>query len=189
MTRILSRTAATAIALALAACATGASGPAEPIAQAAMNQPAPSAADYLRMAAASDQYEIRSSQLVLETTQDDDLRRFARMMIDHHTATTATLTAAARSEGMTPPPPALDAAKTAMVREIEAAAGPARDQIYQDQQVTAHREALALHASFAHGAPAGALKAAAGAAVPIVSRHYNQIVSLADPMSAPGTQR
>ena len=68
MTRILSRTAATAIALALAACATGASGPADPIAQAAMNQPAPSAADYLRMAAASDQYEIQSSRLVLAST-------------------------------------------------------------------------------------------------------------------------
>lgn len=183
MTRTLPLAAAAVAALTLVSCAAVPSGPAAPIALAATSQPAPSPADYLRMAAASDLYEIQSSQLVLQTSQDQALRRFADMMVEHHTATTAALTAAARAEGMTPPPATLDAAKAAMIRDLQAATGAARDALYRDQQVMAHRDALTLHASFAEGGARGALKAAAASAVPVVSGHYNQIVAMA-PSSA-----
>ena len=81
--------------------------------------PAPSPMDFLMLAGGGDLYEIQSSQAVLETTQNPEVRRFAQMMIDHHTQTTATVTAAAREAGMTPPPPALDTAKSQMIRELQ----------------------------------------------------------------------
>lgn len=170
--------AASAAAALLAACGGMPTGAAAPIAQAAMAQSAPSAMDFVKMAGASDQYEIQSSQLVLQTTQDADLRRFAEMMIEHHTMTTQTVVQAAQAEGMTPAPPMLDAPKADMIRQLQAANGTARDDLYKQQQVMAHREALMLHASYAKNGEAPALKAAAAAAVPIVSRHYNAIVKM-----------
>lgn len=159
----------------LAACGSVPSGEAAPIAEAARAQSAPSSAEYAMMAAASDQYEIQSSRLVLETTQDADLRRFADMMVEHHTMTTATLMRAVQADGMTPPPATLDAAKAGMIRALQAASGKARDDLYKQQQVMAHREALTLHAAYAESGDSAALMAA----VPIVSRHYNMIVGMA----------
>ncbi|MFN3668954.1 MAG: DUF4142 domain-containing protein [Brevundimonas sp.] len=176
--------AAAAAAVALVGCGTGPSGAAAPVAQAALSATAPAAMDFVRMAAASDQYEIQSSQLVLQTTQDAELRRFAQMMIDHHTMTTAAIARAAQADGITPPPPALDAPKAEMIRRLQAASGSARDALYKQQQVMAHREALTLHASYAENGDSDALKAAAASAVPVVSRHYNMIVGMTEDASA-----
>ncbi len=162
----------------LAACSSMPSGEAAPIAQAAMEQPAPAAMDFVRMAGASDLYEINSSQIVMQSTQNADVRRFAEMMIEHHTMTTQTVMAAAREAGMNPPPPALDAPKSEMIRQLQAAQGTARDSLYVRQQVMAHREALTLHGSYAGNGDTPELKGAASAAVPIVARHYNQVVAM-----------
>lgn len=165
----------------LAACSSMPTGQAAVIAEAAVQQPAPSAAEFFQMAGASDLYEIQSSQIVLQSTQDAALRRFAEMMVEHHTMTTTTLMAAARTDGMSPPPPVLDAAKAQMIAQLQAATGSARDALYKQQQMMAHREALALHARYAENGQSGALKAAARTAVPIVARHYNEITAMAGP--------
>ena len=169
---------ATAAAALLAACSSMPSGQAATVVEAAMDQPGPAAMDFVRMAGASDLYEIQSSQIVMQTTQNADLRAFAQMMIDHHTQTTAAVTAAARSAGMTPPPPALDAPKSQMIRELQTAQGMDRDRLYIQQQVMAHREALMLHTRYSRTGDTPQLKAAAATAVPIVSRHYNAIVAM-----------
>ncbi len=174
---ILSACAAASLA-ALGACASMPTGAAAPIARAAAGQPAPSSADYVRMAAASDLYEIQSSQIVMQTTQNSELRAFAEMMIEHHTMTTQTLTRAAQAAGMTPTAPALDAPKAEMIRQLQAAQGQARDMLYIQQQVGAHEEALTLHTRYANNGDVAQLKTAAGAAVPIVARHYNEITAM-----------
>ena len=166
----------------LSACSSMPSGEARALAEAAMTQPAPPSADFVRMAGASDLYEIQSSQVLLQSTQNADLRRFGEMMVEHHTQTTATVTAAARDAGLTPPPPALDAPKTEMIRQLQAAQGEARDALYVQQQVMAHREALNLHGSYAATGDAEPLKRAAKAAVPIVSRHYNAVTAMQQAM-------
>ncbi|MDY6925238.1 MAG: DUF4142 domain-containing protein [Pseudomonadota bacterium] len=175
MKRLLLCAAAAAL---MSACGSMPTGEAAMVAEAAMDQPAPAAMDFVRMAGASDLYEIQSSQLVMQTTRDSGLRDFAQMMIDHHTMTTATVMEAARAAGLTPPPPALDASKTEMIRQLQAAQGMARDTLYKQQQVQAHREALTLHTSYARNGDTAQLKTAAGTAVPIVSRHYNEIVGM-----------
>jgi putative membrane protein len=136
------------------------------------------AAEFVRSAGASDLYEIQSSQLVLQTTQDPAIRRFAQMMIEHHTQTTASVAAAARAAGMTPPPPALDNRKQAMLQQLQQAAGPDRDALYLRQQILAHEEALALHTAYARSGDAPQLKAAAASARPIVARHLDELRGL-----------
>ena len=55
---------------------------------------------YTVMAASSDQFEIQSSQLALQASQNQAVRNFANLMIAHHQATTQNLTAAAASAGL-----------------------------------------------------------------------------------------
>ena len=138
-------------------------------------QTTPAGADFVRMAGASDLYEIQSSQALLQSTQNPELRRFAQMMIEHHTQTTVTVTAAAREAGMTPPPPALDARKTEMIRQLQAVQGEERDRLYIQHQVMAHQEALSLHSGYAENGDTPQLRQAAATARPIVERHLNEI--------------
>jgi putative membrane protein len=175
MKRMLLCAAAAAL---MSACSSMPTGEAAMVAEAAMDQPAPAAMEFVRMAGASDLYEIQSSQLVMQTTQNDEVRDFAQMMIDHHTMTTQTVMRAAQAAGMTPPPPALDQRKSDMIRQLQAAQGMARDNLYIQQQVMAHQEALTLHTSYSRNGDTAELKTAAGTAVPIVARHYNQIMAM-----------
>jgi putative membrane protein len=73
--------AAAAAAAALSACSSMPTGAAAPIAAAAVDQAPPAGMDYVRMAGASDLYEIQSSQVLLQSSQNEELRRFAQMMI------------------------------------------------------------------------------------------------------------
>jgi len=177
MKRLMFGAAALAAVMTTAACGMMAAptGAGAEIAMAAQAQPAPAAMDFARMAAASDAYEIQSSQLLLQTTGNDELRRFAGMMVEHHTMTTATLARQAQAAGMAPPPPQLDTRKAEMIRQLQAVSGEQRDRLYVQQQVMAHDEALRLHSSYARNGDTAELRTAAAAAVPIVSQHYNQI--------------
>ncbi|HYF22285.1 MAG TPA: DUF4142 domain-containing protein [Caulobacteraceae bacterium] len=153
-------------ALGLASCSTIGLGGMGPNAAAMRDAP-----DYVRMAGSSDLFEIQSSQAALQTSQNAEVRRFAQMMIDHHTMTTSEVTAAARSSGMTPPPPALAPHHAALLRQLQATAGAARERLYVQQQVTAHQKALALHTGYSRGGDTPALKAVAARAVTVVQQH------------------
>lgn len=170
----------------MSACSSMPTGEAAVVAEAAMEQPAPQGMEYVRMAGSSDLYEIQSSQLVMQSTQNADLRRFAEMMIEHHTMTTQTVMRAAQAAGMSPLPPALDAPKTEMIRQLQTAQGTARDALYVEQQVMAHQQALTLHTSYANNGDTPQLKTAATAAVPIVARHYNEITAMQQGMGSGG---
>jgi putative membrane protein len=130
------------------------------------------------MAGASDLYEIQSSQLLLQDGRNPHLRRFAEMMVDHHTMTTRTVMEAAQSAEMTPPSPTLDRARAEMIRQLETTQGEAREALYMQQQVTARQKALMLHTRYSRNGDTPELKRASAAAVPIVSRHYNEIVAM-----------
>lgn len=131
------------------------------------------AAGYMTMAAASDLFEINSSQVALQRSQNDGLRTFAQMLIVDHTRTTEQLTAAARSANVTPPPPQLDAQKQQMIAELQSAAD--FDRTFVTQQVMAHQQALALHSAYAENGDDPALRRVAASAVPVIRGHLAQV--------------
>jgi putative membrane protein len=137
-----------------------------------------SAMPYVMAAGMSDLYEINSSQVALEKTQNPAIRRFATMLIKHHQKTTAATMKAAQKAGLTPTPPMLDAGATASITELQTAAPADFDRLYLGQQVPAHQAALALHQSFAAGGDQAALRTSAKAAVPIVQQHLNAAMKL-----------
>lgn len=162
---------ASAAALALASCAGTDMGGMSDAMPADMAMPVAAMA-YAGLAAESDLYEITSSQMALQRSQNPRIREFAQMLITHHTQTTAGLTAAARAAGMTPPPPVLGVRKQAMINELNAAGtGAAFDAVYLRQQVPAHQEALALHSNYRARGDTPTLRRAAGTAIPLVRRH------------------
>ncbi|WP_413061654.1 DUF4142 domain-containing protein [Sphingomonas carotinifaciens] len=126
---------------------------------------------YVTAAGRSDLYEINSSQVVLEKSQNPAIRRYADMMIKHHQKTTAATLAAATKAGLTPPPPALDPGATASINELQLASAGDVDRLYLAQQVPAHRAALDLHQGYGSGGDQAPLRATAKKAVPIVRQH------------------
>ena len=133
---------------------------------------------YVQMAGAGDLYEIQSSRLALQKSQNAAVRQFAQMMIDHHGMTTQEITAAARAAGLQPEPPALQDAQARMLSELQPLSGSAFDTAYLDQQRMAHQMALALHSGYGQSGDAPALKQAAVKAVPIVQQHIDQLQSI-----------
>lgn len=142
-------------------------------------KPSTAAPAYMAMAGEADVYEISSSQIALQKSQNPRVRQFASMLIEHHTQTTNTLLAKAKAAGLTPPPAALSPPKIAMIDALNAAPADAFDQTYWTQQVAAHREALAIHSTYASGGDVRQLREAATAAVPIVQRHLDQATRMA----------
>lgn len=149
---------------------------AAPVAAQTQPPPVPPAAKaqavpFLEAAGMSDVFEITSSQIALQKSQNPQVREFATEMIGHHTMTTNAALAAAKAGGVTPPPPVLDAAHRAMITEL-LSAGPANfDRVYVAQQVPSHEGALELQTAYAEGGDVASLRGAAKAAVPLVRDH------------------
>lgn len=111
----------------------------------------------------------------MASSKNTKVKSFADMMVSDHAKTTAEVKAAATASGMKLPPPALDEAKAKMIKELQAAKGEQRDQLYLDQQTMAHQEALALHKSYSMTGDSPKLKAVAAKAVPIVQHHIDAL--------------
>jgi putative membrane protein len=166
---------ASAASLALAACATDSDMAAG---TAAAGDMTPEQRDaYVQMAAASDLFEIQSSQLATTRAQNPEVRAFAQMLIEHHTATTRQLTAAAAAAG-SPPNPTLMPMQAEMIAQLQGANGAEFDRLYLRQQVPAHEMALALHQNYARNGDTASLRTVAAAAVPIVRQHLERARAL-----------
>jgi putative membrane protein len=168
-----------ALALASAALATGAPALAAGKSDAAAAEAATSSTTYVRMAGSSDMYEKESSQFILSSAQNADVRRFAEMMVGDHTNTTAQLLAAAKQSGITADPKLLTK-HAQLLRQLRRVGDKAREKTYMRQQVMAHEEALALHQAYAARGDNAALRQVATAATPIVQAHLTEARRIAD---------
>jgi putative membrane protein len=152
-------------ALALAACAQNPPPPVD------LNNPM-LAPGFLAQASSGGQFEIQSSQLALQASQNAAVRNFANVMIADHTRLGQSLGAAAVSARLQPPAPVLLPAQQAMLDQLRAAGtGYSFDQLYQQEQIRAHQGALALMQNYATGGDVPPLKAAAAQAVPVIQSH------------------
>lgn len=180
-----------AICLAAAALVAGCASRSEPSVEAAAVAVDPNnplmAPGYMAMAASSDQFEIQSSQMALQMSQNPAIRSFAQMLITDHTRMTQQLVATAQSAGLTPPPPTLMPEDQQMLDQLRAAPMGTFDVAFRDAQVMAHQKALALHQNYASGGDVPALRTLATGAVPAIQGHLNhaQMLSVAPAMAPP----
>lgn len=125
------------------------------------------AADYVKKAAAGDLFEIESSKVALERSQNGAVRRFAQMMIDHHAMTTRELASTVRNA----PAPQLEQHQRDMIAALRAAPADQFDAAYVRQQLGAHMNALSLHGGYMAAGDEAALRQVAQQAAPIVASH------------------
>lgn len=136
-----------------------------------------SAQDFATMAASSDMFEIRSSELALQKSQTPTVKEFAQMMINDHTTASKNLAAAAQQDGVNVPAK-MTKKHASQVEELSAADGQTFDAAYIDAQVAGHQEALALMTTFAEAGDAAALKAHAQKTAPIIQMHFEHAQQL-----------
>ncbi len=133
---------------------------------------------FVAKAGASDLYERTASQLVLGSTRDPGVRRFASMMVTDHSKSTAMVKSAAMHSGLHPKPPMLDWKQKKMIADLRHANGRNRDTLYIDQQKGAHADALGLMQDYAANGSAPALRRAAGNIAPVVQHHIEMLNAL-----------
>ena len=143
---------------------------------------------FLAQAGSSGQFEIQSSQMALQMSQNVAVRNFANMMIADHTRLGQGMSAAAASAGITPPPPGLLPADQATLSQLGAAgSGPNFDLAYKNAQIAGHQAALQLMQNYAASGDVPALRAAASQAIPTIQMHLSQaqMLNVAPPAPPP----
>lgn len=127
---------------------------------------------FVNAAAASDAYEIASSELALERIQSGELRQFAQQMITDHRKSSADLKAAA---GSIQPQPNMTPAQQQMVEALRSAQGAQFASLYRDQQMQVHRQTLETLRGFADGGQDAALRQFAANTAPVVQNHLEML--------------
>jgi len=158
--------------------------PATAYAQSPSNPPPPppastgAAMPYLQIAGESDVYEVTSSQIALQRSQNPKVRAFATMLIDHHTKTTNAALTQAKAAGLMPPPAVLGQGSRSKIDQLYAAAPGDFDRVYIAQQIPAHEQALAVQTAYAAQGDKAPLRASAKAAIPIITQHLKHARAL-----------
>src|SRR5438876_11594615 len=130
---------------------------------------------FLAHASSGDQFEIQSSQLALQASQNQAVRNFADLMISDHTRLSQAMGAAAQSAGVPPPAPALLPEQQTALDQLRAAGtGPSFDMAYKNAQITAHQGALSLFQNYSANGDVPAIRSAASQAIPTIQMHLQQ---------------
>src|SRR4029078_9741112 len=108
-------------AMAVAACATNPPPPPAPPAAAVDPNNPLFAPGFLAQAASAHQFEIESSQLALQASQNAALRNYANLLISDHTRLGQQVAAAAAAGGVPMPPPGLLPAQQSALAQLQAA--------------------------------------------------------------------
>ena len=133
---------------------------------------------YVVAAAMSDLYEINSSRIALEKSQNPKVRLFASMLIKDHTSLTAATMKAAQRAGVTAPPSVMDAGTTASIAELQNASAADFDRLYLGQQIPAHRTAFELHSYYSNAGDQRVLRENAKKAISRIGRHLDMAIGL-----------
>ena len=131
-----------------------------------------SAQDFVTKVAISDMMEIQSSQLALARQPDADTKPFAEQMVKDHQQTSKELKALVDSGKVKVAlPSALDAEHQKKLEDLKAKSGKDFDRAYDQMQVQAHEEAVALFEGYAASGDNPDLKSWAATTVPHLKEH------------------
>jgi putative membrane protein len=134
--------------------------------------PAPRTQEFVNKVAVSDMFEIQSSRLALTEKPDKDTKPFAQRMVKDHQKTTAELKKLIDSGKVQAKlPTALDSDHQNMLDELKAKTGKEFDQSYDQIQVKAHQDAVALFEAYAKDGDNADLKKWAASTLPHLKQH------------------
>lgn len=135
---------------------------------------------FLSQTMSSNQFEIQSSELAKEKSQDKDVLALAEMIIADHTKAGEKLDALLADKPAKPAEPvALSPKHQKMLSQLEAAAGADFDTLYIDIQAQAHMEAIALFRNYAGSGDDQTLVGFAKETLPALETHEAHVMALA----------
>jgi putative membrane protein len=137
-----------------------------------------SAETFAQKVATSDQFEIQSSQLALQKSQKDDVKRFAQTMIDDHTKTSEKLKETLKQANLPEPNPQLDGEHQALLTKLNKVDGAAFDRAYAKDQLKGHQQAVRLLENYSKRGDNDALKKFASDILPTIQHHLQMAQAL-----------
>jgi putative membrane protein len=143
-------------------------------------QAAPSAETFVKKAAVANLFEIQSSQLALQKSQNKQVKNFAQMMIDDHTKAGDQLksTLSAANIDSSTVPTTLDAKHEKIEDKLNSAPAGKFDKDYIKAQSQAHIETIVLFKSYADNGDNAALKSFALQTLPTLEKHKGEVDAL-----------
>lgn len=181
MIRLIAIAAATGLALVAPATAQQ-TAPAQqlPTPQPSAETEALAPAGFVRQAAASNEFEIFSSELALRRSQDPRVRDFAQTMLDDHRQAQEQLQSAAQADSVAIVLE-LSMEQKQTLTALEQAEESQFNSAYMSAQMKAHDQAIRLLGAYADQGPAGSLKTYAVAHYPLVRMHKVRAQSQTNP--------
>jgi len=131
------------------------------------------AGEYVKAVITGDLYEINSSQIALQKSQNAKIRQFASKLIKDHTKTMAKTMEVAAENGLNPSPPVLDGKFTASINELQTASAADFDRLYLGQLIPAHRAAFGLSSYYANAGDDPKLRRSAKKRSGPINRHLS----------------
>jgi putative membrane protein len=139
----------------------------------------PAAQDFINKVAISDMFEIQSSQLALSKEPDRDTKPFAQRMVTDHQKTSSELKSLVEGGKVQATlPTAMDSDHQGMLDQLKAKSGRDFDQSYDQIQVKAHQDAVALFEAYAKGGDDAELKRWAAKTLPHLKQHLTMAQKL-----------
>lgn len=135
------------------------------------------AQDFVTQAASGGLFEVQSSELALQSSQDASVQEFANQMVTDHTTNNQELIAIAQAEDLSVPED-VAGPHAEMMEELQASEGDAFDAAYVKNQVTAHETAVTLYETYAEGGDNEALVAYAQKSLPVLQQHLEHAQGL-----------
>jgi putative membrane protein len=135
--------------------------------------------NFVRLATQASLFEVQSSRLALQRSNNEAVRGFAQMMIKDHEQELNNLKFTNDSNASAPLPKELDPRFQGIFERLQATTGPSFDNLYMQIQVRGHEEALALYRSYAEVGEVESLRKLARNALPIIERHRNDASRIA----------
>jgi putative membrane protein len=137
----------------------------------------PTTPDFVKEVAISDMFEIESSRLAVEKS-DQATKDFANQMITDHTKTSKELKAAVASDINVPIPDALDSSHQSELDKLRTLNGADFTKKYHDDQVSAHKGAISLFERYGKGGDSDKLKSWAVTTLPALQHHLEMAQAL-----------
>lgn len=143
---------------------------------------------FARMAAHSDQFEIRSSQLALQKSSSPQVREYAQMMIQEHTQSTQLLTQLAAQRGLTLPTEPSEF-QQAVIDRLAQLSGAEFDRAYFEAQANGHIQTVGVFRSEVGQGQDSGLQQFAAQLLPTIENHYQMASQMTGQASALNIQR
>jgi putative membrane protein len=155
--------------------------------------------EFMRLAAMSDRFEIATSRLAQQKSQNAAVKQFAETMIRDHEKTTAELQQMSAAAGGMPqnqartggqvartagpgPQDGLDQQHAALLQQLEQASGAGFDRLYARQQAMAHQQAVDMFRNYAQQGDTPALRQWASGTLPALEHHLQMAQQLQQSM-------